>query len=170
MERQKFKILLVDDSANVLKSLRRTFQPEGYNILTAESAQAAMVILEDQMVDMIITDENMPGLSGSDFLSMVRKRFPEIIRIMITGMTDIEVAKNAINRGEIYRFFNKPWDDFELLLSVRQAFKQRMIEKENDRLKSIIDEQKKIIQSLEKEFPGITEKKMASDGSIIIES
>lgn len=166
----RFKILLVDDSPNVLKALQRTFRAEGYTMFTAESAQEAMAVLEKENIDVIITDENMPGLSGTELLRLVKERFPDIVRIMLTGLTDIEVAKNAINNGEIYRFFNKPWDDFELVISVRHALNQKMVERENTRLKSIIKTQEGMLKQLEEQYPGITEKRMAKNGSIIIDA
>jgi DNA-binding NtrC family response regulator len=166
---QQFKILLVDDSRCILKALRRVFKPEGYNIFTAESAQEAMKIIAKEDINLIITDHNMPEVSGNELLKTIRKLYPDIIRIMLTGLTDIEVVKNAINTGEIYRFFNKPWDDFELLVSVRYALKQRALEKENAHLKSTVNKQDLLLKKLEKEHPGITVKKVDQDGAIIID-
>lgn len=165
----KSKILLVDDSSCTLKALLRIFKPEGYNIFTAESAQDAMKIIAKEDIDLIITDQNMPEVSGNELLITIRKLYPDIIRIMLTGLTDIEVAKKAINTGEIYRFFNKPWDDFELLVSVRYALKQRTLEKENEQLKSTVNKQDSLLRQLEKEYPGIMEKKVNEDGAIIID-
>jgi DNA-binding NtrC family response regulator len=166
----QFKILLVDDSPNVLKALQRTFRAEGYTMLTAESAQGGMAVLEKEVVDVIITDENMPGISGTELLRLVKERYPDTVRIMLTGLTDIEVAKNAINNGEIYRFFNKPWDDFELVVSVRYALKQKLVEQENARLKSIVKTQEEMFKRLEEQYPGITQKRVAEDGAIIIDT
>ena len=165
----QFKILLVDDSPNVLKALQRTFRAEGYTMLTAESAQEALAVLEKEVVDVIITDENMPGISGTELLRLVKERYPDTVRIMLTGLTDIEVAKNAINNGEIYRFFSKPWDDFELLISVRYALQQKTVERENTRLKSIVKTRKEMLKQLEGQPPGITRKRFAEDGAIIID-
>ncbi len=165
----KYKILLVDDSENVVKALRRTFLPEGFRILTAASAQEAMAILEREEVDVVISDENMPGLSGTDFLRMVKMRCPETVRIMLTGVTDLEVVKSAINTGEVYKFFNKPWDDFELVMAVKHALHQKMIERENKRLHSIIEAQQEVLRKLEQQYPGITKKNVDADGSLIIE-
>ena len=164
-----FNLLLVDDSPNILKALVRTLKPEGYLIFKAESAQKALEILEIEKVDLIITDENMPGLTGTELLRVIRERYPDIIKIMITGANDIEVAKDAINQGEIYRFFTKPWDDFELIVSVRYALQHKITERENKQLKSIIKGQEELLYELEEEHPGITERRLAQDGSIIID-
>jgi two-component system probable response regulator PhcQ len=165
----QFKILLVDDSPQILKSLERMLKNRGYNIFTADSAQNALEILQNNEIDMVITDESMPGLSGTDLLGVLKTAHPDIIRIMLTGANDIGVLKNAINKGEIYRFFTKPWDDFELSIAVRQGLQQRLLEKENAHLKKIASHQEKILNELEKDYPGIGEKKLAEDGSIIIE-
>lgn len=163
------KLLLVDDSPSILKALQRAFKSEGYSIFAAGSAQEAMRVLAIEDIDVLITDENMPGVSGTEMLKTVRDTYPNVIRIMLTGMTDIEVAKRAINSGEIYRFFTKPWDDFELLTSVRYALKLKALEQENTQLKSAVGRQEDLLKQLEREFPGIAERKIAPDGSIIID-
>jgi response regulator RpfG family c-di-GMP phosphodiesterase len=116
-----FKILLVDDSRGIRKALSRSLRDDRIELLDADSATAALGILEKQTVDLIIADEHMPGLSGTDLLRLVKERFPETIRFMLTGATDIDVAKDAINRGEVERFFTKPWDDAELRRAVKHA-------------------------------------------------
>ncbi len=116
-----FKILLVDDSRGIRKALSRSLRDDRIELLDADSATAALGILEKQTVDLIIADEHMPGLSGTDLLRLVKERFPETIRFMLTGATDIDVAKDAINRGEVERFFTKPWDDAELRRAVKNA-------------------------------------------------
>ncbi len=165
----QFSILLVDDSRCILKALSRVFKPDGYNIHTAESANDAFVILKNEQIDLLITDENMPGVSGNELLKWAQEHFPDIIRIMITGITDIGVAQNAINSGRIYKFFNKPWDDFELLLAVRQALYQKRLKEENEQLKLTIDSQTELLRKLENEHPGITSKNVNQDGAWIIE-
>ena len=163
------KILLVDDSPNILKALRRTFVLEDYGIICATSAIEALNVLANEHIDIIISDENMPGVTGTELLEQVRDLYPGTIRMMLTGATDIEVAKNAINQGAISRFFTKPWEDYELLVGVMQALKVSRLEKENETLKSSIRKQDELLQELEKEYPGIAEKRLATDGSFIID-
>lgn len=165
----QFKILLVDDSKMILKSLSRVFKPAGYKIYTAESANEAYIILKSENIDLLITDQNMPGVTGTDLLRTALKHFPDVIRIMITGMTDIHVAQKAINSGEIYRFFNKPWNDFELLTAVQRALNQKQLVDENDQLKSKVNTQEEALRELEKKYPGITSKNISPDGAHIIE-
>jgi DNA-binding NtrC family response regulator len=149
--------------------LERSLKYKGYDIYTAESANAAFEILQVEAIDLIVTDEKMPGLSGTDLLSVVRRVHPEIIRIMLTGVSDMEVIKNAVNKGEIYRFFTKPWDDFELSIAVRQGLAQKTLEEENTKLKGMLNHHEKVMDELEKQFPGITQKKISDDGSLILE-
>lgn len=162
-------MLLVDDSPEILKALTRTFKLAKYSVFCTESAAEAMKILVDEDVDVIISDENMPGVSGTDLLKMARDMYPKVIRMMLTGSDDIEIAKRAINEGEIWRFFTKPWGDFELLVAVRQAVQMRRLDRENTALKSTIRKKDELLAALKKEHPGIAEKTLAADGAIIID-
>ena len=164
----QYKLLIVDDSPNILKALKRVFLTEGYDIHSADSAENALKVLNAEPIDLIITDENMPGISGTDLLIKIKDLYPEIIRIMITGASDIEVAMKAINSGQIYRFFTKPWDDFDLLLAVRYALKEKTLKTENQELKKVIKNQQGTLEKLEKEYPGIGELKVDNEGCIII--
>ena len=164
-----FTLLLVDDSPNILKAMTRVFRQEGYKILLAESAKEALEIMAVDAVDLIITDENMPGLSGTDLLRVVRESHPDVMRFMVTGADDIEVAKNAINNGEIYRFFTKPWDDFELLVCVKQALAHRMVMRENEKLRKTITDKEMELRRLERQYPGIADRRLSEDGAYIIE-
>jgi len=166
----KHRLLLVDDSPQMLKSLLRVFHEDDYNILTADSAKKALKCLETENVELIISDYSMPEISGVDLLKLVKVKYPHIIRIMLTGLTEFDVIKEAINKGEIYRFFNKPVDDFELRLSVRYAFQQRDLEIENNVLKNKLKIHETQLEKLERDYPGITQKVTSPDGSIIIES
>ena len=166
---QSDTILLVDDSPSILKALQRTLRAEGYRTYTANSADEALQVMDGVNIDLIVTDENMPGTSGTKLLQVVRDKFPEVIRFMLTGATDIEVAKNAINKGEIRRFFTKPWDDFELQIAVRQALDQKELERENQRLRGVVQEQEDMLKDLERRYPGISEKNVEADGTIIID-
>ena len=163
------KVLLVDDSPNILKALQRTFKLANYSIDCAESAAEAMKILMNGDIDVIISDENMPGVSGTDLLKMSRDMYPDVIRMMLTGSDDMEIAKRAINEGAIWRFFTKPWDDFELLVAVRQAVQMKRIDAENRVLKETVMKKDELLESLKKEHPDIAVRNMTPDGAIIID-
>ncbi len=163
------RILVVDDSPNILKALRRTFALEGLETVCASSAAEAIGVLANQEIDVIISDENMPGCVGSDLLEQVRDLYPGVIRMMLTGETDIDVAMRAINQGAIHRFFTKPWDDHELLVAVMHALKMKELETENRQLKSSVKKQERLLKELENEYPDIADRRQAEDGAFIID-
>ncbi len=127
-------LLLVDDEPAILSSLKRLFRPHGYRILTAEGGEAGLAILEQEAVDLIISDMRMPVMDGARFLEQARRSRPDTLRILLTGYADIESTIAAINQGQIYRYINKPWDDTEITLIVREALDRRRLEQENGRL------------------------------------
>ena len=127
-------LLLVDDEANILSSLRRLLRPTGYTIHTAESGQAGLAILEREPVDLVISDMRMPEMNGAQFLEQVRNRWPATMRILLTGYADVSSTIDAINRGEIFRYISKPWDDTQLTLTIRDALESSRLRKENARL------------------------------------
>ncbi|MDA8139686.1 MAG: response regulator [Desulfobacteraceae bacterium] len=155
-------ILVVDDQATVLSILKGILSKGPYNVLGALSAQQALEILERQSVDVIISDERMPGMSGSDFLAIARERYPETVRIILTGYASLESAIKAINEGEIYRFLTKPCRSQELHAAVEAALAHRAKGKSGDQCFSLME-------NLEKQAPGITQVKRDENGVIIID-
>ena len=128
---QPATLLLVDDESSVLSALRRLFRPHGYQLLQATSGQEALEMLKDEPVDLIISDMRMPGMDGAQFLEASRLLAPEAIRILLTGYSDIGATIAAINRGELHRYIQKPWDDQDILLIVREALLRRNLEQQN---------------------------------------
>jgi diguanylate cyclase (GGDEF)-like protein/PAS domain S-box-containing protein len=116
-------LLLVDDEPNILNSLSRLLRREAYQILTATSPAQAFDLLAKHPVQVILSDQRMPEMSGTEFFSRVRQLYPETIRIVLTGYTDLDSVTGAINRGAIYKFLTKPWDDDLLREQVREAFR-----------------------------------------------
>lgn len=127
-------ILFVDDEQGVLKSLKRLLRKEEYNILTASSGKEGLNLLEDNNVQVVISDQRMPEMTGTEFLAEVKKEFPDTIRIILSGYTDVDVVINTINEGNIYKFFHKPWNDQSLILEIRQAFEYYKLVQDNTRL------------------------------------
>ena len=115
-------LLIVDDDVNVLSSLHRLFRPEGYHILTASTPAEGFEMLALHRVHVIVCDQRMPSMSGTEFLSKVKELYPETIRIILSGYTGLEAVLDSINRGAIYRFYTKPWDDTQLRDNIRLAF------------------------------------------------
>ncbi len=146
-------LLLVDDEPGILSSLRRLLRPAGYAIHTAESGKAGLAILEQMPIDLVISDMRMPEMDGAQFLEQVRNRWPATTRILLTGYADVTSTIEAINRGEIFRYIAKPWDDTDLTLIVRDALERRRLKFENNRLLDLTqaqnDELKNLNNSLE---------------------
>src|SRR3989337_1672830 len=130
-------VLLVDDEENILNALNRTLRKEQYRILTATNGADGLSILEKEMITIVLSDHRMTGMEGVEFLSEVRKKSPDTIRMMLTGYADIRAVMNAINQGEVYRFITKPWDDEEIKLIVRGAIKHSDIVTENRELHAL---------------------------------
>lgn len=141
-------LLFVDDEPNILSSLRRLFRPLGYRILTAESGAAGLEILGKETVDLVVSDMRMPSMDGAHFLEAVREQWPGVTRILLTGYSDINSTVNAINRGEIYRYIAKPWDDHDITLIVREALERRRLESENQRLLELTQSQNEALKAL----------------------
>ncbi|GGC65131.1 HD domain-containing phosphohydrolase [Undibacterium terreum] len=142
------RILCVDDEPNILSSLRRLFRAKGYTVLTAPGGQEGLSLLESEEVDVIISDMRMPVMDGAVFLEHVRARWPDTIRLLLTGYADIQSIIEAINRGEIYRYITKPWDDNDIVLIVRQALERRHLEAEKRRLEALTQSQNEELKAL----------------------
>lgn len=130
-------ILCVDDEPNILSSLKRLFRSAGYGIETAVSGAEGLKILESRPVDMVISDMRMPEMDGAEFLERVVEKWPLITRILLTGHADIVSTIEAINKGRIYRYVSKPWEENDLKLTVRSGLEQRFLEQERRRLEKI---------------------------------
>ena len=152
--RHAHTVLFVDDEVNILKALQRLLRSEHMNVLCASRAQEALELLDKQPCQVVVTDQRMPEMSGVDLLSQVRQRFPDIVRMMLTGYTEMDVAVDAINRGEIYRLITKPWNDDELRATIRQAFDHSDLKNEIKRLNQVTREQNFKLQDMNRNLEG----------------
>jgi two-component system probable response regulator PhcQ len=164
----KHKVLIVDDEPIITNLLKDALSREPYSILSASSAEEAFPILDQEKLDVVISDEKMPGMSGSEFLAVVREKHPDTIRMILTGHASLDSAIRAINEGEVYRFFTKPCNVFDIAMTIRQAIKLNELMKESRRLLKIVKQQSALIESLERRYPGITKIKRDQEGDIII--
>lgn len=133
-------LLLVDDKNNVLHALARVLNNEGYKILTAKNGQEGLQILTTHPVQVIISNQQMPNMTGLEFLSQVKKLYPQTIRIILNGYTDVGALKDAINEGAIYKFLNKPWDADLLRQHIREAFHIYELQTENKQIGQILED------------------------------
>jgi len=127
-------LLLVDDEANILSALMRLLRRDGYDILTALSAIEGLELLATHPVDVIISDQRMPGMSGVEFLRRAKTLHPETVRLVLSGYTDLQAVTDAINEGAIYKFLTKPWDDGILRANIDEAFRHKEMADENRRM------------------------------------
>jgi response regulator RpfG family c-di-GMP phosphodiesterase len=127
-------LLLVDDEENITAALVRLLRRDGYHILRANSGEAGLELLAQDAVGVIISDQRMPGMTGVEFLSKVRELYPETVRIVLSGYTELNSVTDAINRGAVYKFLTKPWEDDLLRANVVEAFQRYEMKMENARL------------------------------------
>lgn len=127
-------LLLVDDEDNVLNALVRVLRKDGYTLYTAKSVAQAFEILAENPIEVVLSDQRMPEQNGTVFLSEVKRTYPNTVRLMLSGYTEVGAVTEAINEGAIYKFLTKPWDDGQLRANIREAFQRFEIEAQNQRL------------------------------------
>lgn len=164
-----YTILVVDDAEALRQLFHASLEQNGFRVLTAGSGVSALQVLERFPIDAIIADVRMPGMSGMDLIAIVRKKYPDILRIIMTGHASLETAIQAINEGEIYRFFTKPCNLADIVSSLRNGLEQRDREAEKRRMDSADGDQAATLSELEKQCPGITRIKRDKDGTVIID-
>jgi DNA-binding NtrC family response regulator len=162
-------VLLVDDDANLLDGLCRRLRREPYDIVTASSAEEALEILRDRPVDVVISDEEMPGTPGTVFLHEVRKRYPDTVRFILTGKATLDSAVSAINNGGVTRYFIKPCDLTDLAISIRMGLQHRELMLAARKLLQKGRRQSALLARLEKAYPNITRVDRDNDGAIVLE-
>lgn len=143
MSNNKISILYVDDELNNLVSFKAVFRMK-YNVFTAVSGEEAIKVLRSKLVNIIITDQRMPQMTGVEFLETILEEFPDPIRILLTGYADMNAVIDAINKGKIFHYLTKPWNEEELDLTISRAYdvyKQKMDEKETNYKLSLSNEQ-----------------------------
>jgi len=131
---RKRTLLLVDDEENIVSSLRRLFRRDGYHIVTANSGAEGLQRLAEVNVDVIVSDQRMPGMTGVEFLRRAKELYPDTVRMVLSGYTELQSITDAVNEGAIYKFLTKPWDDERLRSHVQEAFRQKDMADENRRL------------------------------------
>jgi response regulator RpfG family c-di-GMP phosphodiesterase len=142
------KVLCVDDEPSILSSLRRLLRAHGYQVLIADSGAAGLAILEQEAVDVIISDMRMPEMNGAQFLSIARASWPDTMRLLLTGYSEIQSIQDAINDGEIYRYITKPWVDGDILLVLRDALERRQLVQDKARLEALTAQQNAQLRAL----------------------
>lgn len=144
MEKKNVNVLYIDDEVDNLTSFKATFR-RNFNIITSDSPDEAMRILEKEPIQVILSDQRMPKMTGIEFFEKIQSVFPNPIRILITGYTDINAVIDAINRGQVYKYLTKPWIEDDVKIFVEKAYEVYKLRKDNLELTNkLIDVNKKL--------------------------
>lgn len=152
-------LLLVDDEEDIGAALSRLFRRDGYRVLRAGSGKEGMEILAQHEVGVIISDQRMPEMSGVEFLTQVKELYPQTIRIILSGYADLDSVIDAINRGAIYKFFIKPWDNEALRAEVLEAFRHHELAREKAHLVQEIQAANDLLAQVNLELAAVVEHK-----------
>ncbi|HEY4196495.1 MAG TPA: response regulator [Mucilaginibacter sp.] len=144
-----FGVLYIDDEINNLNSFKASFRRD-FEIYTAQSAREGRKILDSNEIGVIITDQRMPGMTGIEFLESILSVYPDTIRILLTGFSDMNAVMDAINRGQVYKYLVKPWQNDELKLYIQNALEIYHLRKENKELAHRLDLANKELDLLNK--------------------
>ena len=161
-------ILIVDDEEKIVKSLTRILIDDGYTILGALSGEEGLSKLKNHEVELVISDQKMPGMSGLEFLKKVQLDYPHILTIMLTAHGDLETAMEAINEAGVYKFILKPWNEADLRLTIKRALELREVVMERDSLMDQVKKQEAMLGELERKHPGITKVDRDEHGTPIL--
>jgi two-component system, probable response regulator PhcQ len=161
-------ILFVDDEHHVTDALLRVMRLLPFELLSATSAAGALEILKTVHVDVVVSDEQMPGMSGSVFLAQVRRQYPHTIRIILSGQASLEAAVRAINEGEVYRFFLKPCNPTDLTFTIKQALAHKKLERQSRRLLREFQKQAALIEKA-RHSSALTHLDTDDQGAIVID-
>jgi len=163
------KVLLVDDDPSVLTGLSRMLHDEPFEVVTALSGNEALSILEETPIDVVVSDHDMPGMTGVELLSRVHTLYPDTVRFMLTGKATLDVAIEAINKGAISRFLTKPCNGTDLVVTIRHALTEKDLTIEARGLLKKVREQSVVLQDLERSNPGITRIERDEHGATAID-
>ena len=162
-------VILVDDDSRLLQGIQRVLHKEPYQITIVNSGLACLELLQGMKADLVVSDERMPGINGTTLLAQIREKYPDMVRIMLSGEATLDTALKAINHGEVFRFLTKPCNEVELAIAIREGLKQRELVNKSMRMLEVMKMQSSYIAALEKENPGISQVKRASHGEIVLE-
>ncbi len=143
-ETAKITVLYVDDEVNNLNSFKASFR-RVFQVLTADSAATAIKLLSENEVHVIVSDQRMPEMTGIQFLESIISDHPDPIRMLLTGYADINAVIDAINKGQVYKYFSKPWNEEELKVNIEKAYELYRLKKDNEELtEKLVDANEKM--------------------------
>lgn len=150
---EQYTLLVVDDEPHILRSIGRLLRSEPVNLITAGGGQQALEHIRTGSVQVLLTDNRMPGMSGLELVRKVKEIAPEIIRVVISGQSDLEAVMAAINEGEVFRFLLKPWNDIDLKLTISLACAHYRLTLDNRALRDKVIKAGLIVEALQERYP-----------------
>jgi two-component system, probable response regulator PhcQ len=162
-------VLLVDDDWEILELFRHMLRREAFEVETARTALDAFNVLASRPVAVVIADERMPGMSGTEFLTRIQIEYPDVIRMMVTGQASVEVAMRAINEGQVFRFLTKPVRSAALISTLREAIAAWDLRREQPAAGSDTSRRASEIAALESEWQGLMHVKRDPSGAIVVD-
>ena len=157
--REDASVLIVDDDEHVRRALKRVLKRARCQLYEAPDADAALALLTVEPVHVVVSDYRMPGMSGVEFLRVVKERWPRVQRVLLTGQADTAAIEEAVNQSEIFRFIWKPWDDAHLLLTLQSAIDQYWLVEENGRLSELITQRNAELELANRELEAKVEQR-----------
>ncbi len=162
-------VLFVDDEPAVLRSIVRALRGSSFEVLAADGAADALALMRERHIDVLVTDIDMPGMSGLELVKLARREFPATLRMLLTGAGTMARTLEAINEGEVYRFFSKPFD-FELFQATMRGLVNRLERLRRDgEAEARAARRKELHQWIEQTFPGTFEIARGDDGAIVVD-
>ncbi|HDD44361.1 MAG TPA: response regulator [Candidatus Desulfofervidus auxilii] len=163
-------ILVVDDEVSILTAIKRLFKSFPLiNCFTTTSPKEALKIMANKEIDLIVTDQRMPEMTGIELLREVTAKYPDVIKIILTAYSDIDVILKAINEIGIYKFILKPWDNQDLRLTIIRALEWKETLEENKSLQQELKKRQAILSYWEHKYPGISKVQIDEDGEVYVE-
>ena len=164
------RILLLDDEENIVKSLQRMLRSSRWDIDIFTEPREALRAVETTRYAIIVSDFRMPDVNGVEFLEYCKLRQPEALRLILSAQCDRDAVVDAINKAEIYRFLNKPWDPYELQQTLQRAADHYELQQEYHRVMELAEKQRDKLKRLEREHPDLVRVEWDEDGAIVLDT
>jgi adenylate cyclase len=155
MNATSYTILVVDDESLITNTLSRVLRASGYRVVATQNPLEAIAILSKQHIDILLSDVEMPGISGIELVKLASKEFPGVLRILLTGHVTTENMLRAINEGQVFRYLPKPFDNKQILETMKAATEQLITMRQLKELSLLHQQQEHLKAELEEEYPGL---------------
>jgi YesN/AraC family two-component response regulator len=163
---QEYTVLFVDDEPFILNAMQRLFHEDRIKVVLASSGQEALELLRKRTIQVLVTDNLMPGMTGVDLVRSTKECAPDTIRIILSGYSDMEAVLQALNDGEVFRFVLKPWVDLDLKATVHLALAQYHLIEQHRKLQEEVTTLRPLVRTLQDRYPEIYRELMAGGSTI----